>query len=54
MIKVAEVIGVRVESGDIEACHHLAKRKDGRGPKRTIVRFVNRKNCESLHRNKND
>ena len=52
VIKVANVIGVQIDSKDIEACHRLAKRKNDRGPQRTIVRFVNRKNCESLHRNK--
>ena len=52
VIKVAEAIGVQIESRDIEACHRLAKRKNDGGPKRTIIRFVNRKNCESLHRNK--
>ena len=46
------MIGVKVEERDIEACHRLVKRKNDRGPKRTIVRFVNRKYCDLLHRNK--
>lgn len=52
VVKIAEIIGVDVKSNDIEACHRLAKRRNEGGPKRTIVRFVNRKNCESLLRNK--
>ena len=52
VMKIADIIGVKVEERDIEACHRLVKRKNDRGPKRTIVRFVNRKYCDLLHRNK--
>ena len=52
VVEIAEVIGVDIKRNDIEACHRLAKRKNEAGPKRTIIRFVNRKNCESLLRNK--
>ena len=52
VVKIAEIIGVDIKSNDIEACHRLVKRRNEGGPKRTIVRFVNRKNCESLLRNK--
>ena len=52
VIDIADIIGVRVDENDIEACHRLPRRKNDSGPKRTIVRFVNRKKCETLHRNK--
>jgi hypothetical protein len=42
-----------VES-DIEACHRLPLSKNVKNkttPKRTVVRFTNRKNCDSLFRN---
>ena len=35
---------IKVTADDIEACHGL-KSKDTTAPKRTIVRFVNRKFC---------
>lgn len=52
VIDIANAIDVEINVNDIEACHRLKDRNDGNGPKRTIVRFVNRKFCEKLHRNK--
>ena len=53
--KVVEVlgeIGVKVTPDEIEACHRLPKNRNGRGPSRTIVRFVNRKKCDQIFANK--
>ena len=54
VIEIAEIIDVKIEKSDIEACHRLKVKSNGNnaGPKRTIVRFINRKNCDSLHKNK--
>ena len=52
VIKIAESIDVHLKPSDIEACHRLRKGKNEKTA-RTIVRFVNRKNCEKLHMNKN-
>ena len=51
VIKVLESIDVRVNEADIEACHRLNKTQQD-GSKTTIVRFVNRKHCERIMRNK--
>ena len=52
VINIAEAINVKISRNDIEACHRLKNTNGKLGPKKTIVRFVNRKKCESLHRNK--
>ena len=52
VVEIAKIIDVKIEKRDIEACHRLKVRNDGTGPKRTIVRFTNRKNCDLLHKNK--
>ena len=52
VIDLADSIDVRISKNDIEACHRLKDRRNVDGPKRTIVRFVNRKKCDLLHRNK--
>lgn len=52
VIEIAETIGVKLQKSEIEACHRLKERGEATGPRRTIVRFTNRKNCERLHRNK--
>lgn len=52
VIKIADAIDVKITKNEIEACHRLANKKDNFGPKKTIVRFVNRKKVENLHRNK--
>ena len=50
---MAEIIDVKIKKRDIEACHRLNNRSDkGEIPKRSIVRFVNRKFCDKLHRAK--
>ena len=46
--KAIEILGkvnVKVESRDIEGCHRLGKLKKNNTPRKTIIRFVNRKNC---------
>ena len=45
-------IDVEVAPEEIEACHRLVQGRNAKGPRRTIVRFVNRKNCEKIFRNK--
>ena len=52
VIQIADTIDVKISKNDIEACHRLINKKETLGPKRTIVRFINRKNVEMLHRNK--
>ena len=53
VIDIASAIGVDIKKSDIEACHRLKVRKtNSDGPKRTIVRFVNREFCDRLHANK--
>ena len=51
VIDLAGTIGVKIEGKDIETCHRLNTTKN-ESTKRTIVRFVNRKHCERLHKNK--
>ena len=45
-----ESIDIKVESGEIEACHRLPARDNQN--KKTIIRFVNRKKCEKSLKNK--
>ena len=52
VLEIADIIGIKVESDDVEACHRLKAKKKEKGPKKTIVRFVNRKFCDRFHRNK--
>lgn len=52
VIELASVIDVKINKHDIEACHRLKARRNTNGPKRTIVRFTNRKWCDKLHANK--
>ena len=47
-IDILAEIDVNVESKDIEACHRIGKSS----PKRSIVRFVNRKVCKSTLKNR--
>lgn len=49
VIKICKDIGVKVTEADIEACHRLQGKSE---PKRTIVRFVNRKNCYNILKNR--
>ena len=51
VLEVCDSLGVDVKEEDIEACHRL-KDRNLNGPKRTIVRFVNRKICSKLHSKK--
>ena len=48
VIDILAEIDVNVESKDIEACHRIGKSS----PKRSIVRFVNRKVCKSTLKNR--
>lgn len=51
VINLLSEIDVVVEEKDIEACHRIGRRSD-KGPRRTVVRFVNRKNCYKIFANK--
>ena len=54
-IEILQDAGVSVSSADIEACHRLPKSQSAKSknlPKRTIIRFVNRKNVECALKNK--
>ena len=59
VIELASELSITLTKNDIEACHRLAKKprdndKNSSQPRRTIVRFVNRKHSESfLKRKKN-
>ena len=48
VIEIAKAVDIDVTENDIEACHRLQSRNRQKGPKRTIVRFVNRKFAEKL------
>ncbi|XP_057291154.1 uncharacterized protein LOC130613821 [Hydractinia symbiolongicarpus] len=50
VIEIAKAIGVEFSESDVEACHRLYARENE--TKKTIVRFVNKKNCDLLHANK--
>ncbi|XP_066920133.1 uncharacterized protein [Clytia hemisphaerica] len=52
VVEVCSALNVHVKKQDIEACHRLADKTKGNTPKKTIVRFTNRKFCDDLHRNK--
>ena len=52
VIQLAGSIDIKLQSSDIEACHRLKKSKNPNMPQVTIVRFINRKHAELLHRNK--
>ena len=51
VIDIASVINVKIGKKDIEACHRLKKGQNDNSA-RTIVRFINRQNCDKLHQNK--
>ena len=49
VVELYSEVGVMVEVRDIEACHRLfQKESNNQLPKRTIVRFVNRRFAEDL------
>lgn len=48
VINICNFLDLDVSSNDIEACHRLPKSKNSRLPKRSIIRFVNRKKAEEL------
>ena len=55
--KVCDILGtidVNVTTKDIEACHRLpySRKENKDNPKRTIVKFINRKNCEAAMKNR--
>ena len=52
LLLLAGSIDIKLQSSDIEACHRLKKSKNPNMPQVTIVRFINRKHAELLHRNK--
>ena len=54
VIKIAKVVDISIAKNDIEACHRLRRRKKDNGPRRIIVRFVNRKIAEKFMRKGNE
>ena len=48
VIEIAKAVNIEISSNDIEACRRLNASRYQKGPKRTIVRFVNRKHAETL------
>ena len=51
VIEIADAINVKIEPSEIEAYHRLPKGDKDKNAK-TIVRFVIRKMCDTLHLNK--
>ena len=52
--KVVEILGelrVPITSMEIEACHRLPNKRGEKGPRRTVVRVINRRKCEQAVRN---
>ena len=49
VIKLFNDIGVEIKDSDIEACHRLPSKEN---PKKAIIRFVNRKNCFNIIKNR--
>ena len=54
VIKIAKAVDIPIGKNDIEACHRLSRRKKDNGPRRIIVRFVNRKFAEKFMRKGNE
>lgn len=53
VIEILREIDVKVMPSEIEACHRLGKlHRNAKGPRRTIIRFVNRKACDKIMANK--
>ena len=52
VIDILKEIDIKVAPNEIEACHRLFQPRGVKGPRRTIVRFVNRKKCELIMSNK--
>lgn len=54
VIEIGHAMDITINETDFEACHRLPKGKHAKAsdPRRTIVRFVNRKVVEKMHRNK--
>lgn len=50
VIKIGRAADITILRSDIEACHRLHKKANNQSPRNVIVRFVNRKKCESLLR----
>ena len=48
VIEIGKAVNIEISPKEIEACHRLYKSQNQHGPKRTIVRFVNRKLAENL------
>ena len=51
-ISMMSDINVNIEENDIEACHRFGKPDVRSKSKKTVVRFVNRKNCNKIFENK--
>ena len=50
VIEIGKATDVNFDSNDIQACHRLLKKPNQTGPRKVIVRFVNRKFSEALLR----
>lgn len=48
VIEIGKAVNIEICPKEIEACHRLYQSRNQHGPKRTIVRFVNRKLAENL------
>ena len=51
-ISMVSNINVNIEENDIKLCHRFGKPDATSKSKKTIVRFVNRKNCNKIFENK--
>jgi len=52
VIDICSSLEISVEKRDIEACHRLYQKAGVSGPKRTVVRFTNRRIVEQMMRKK--
>lgn len=49
--QILEEIQVPIKRHEIEACHRLPSKRGEKGPKKTVLRLVNRRKCEQAVRN---
>ena len=46
--EIAKSLDINVQEHEFEACHRLRSKPNRKGPRRTVVRFVNRRKVEKL------
>lgn len=51
VVQILNKIDVNIQPNEIEACHRMALGRNQTGPKKVIVRFINRKNSEKAKKN---